>query len=651
MRNIRWTIPFKNREEQLCTINIYEEGWTGGVTVIADTIPNTIGYAADEPFAWEEDDDDDLLNVVRVKTAYIRIKEREYGSLADLHPQYDKHHYVTFIRGNELMFTGFMNCGSYDNDWKAAPREIEFSCVSPLGLLDRIAFPQPEPISQVGNMDIYPSPSFVTIGSLLNEVIRGIDGGISKVVLPGPTGTPDVSFFQLSIGSTIFTPETSNIFDEQGNISLYEPKNYIDFIEAFCNCYGLIAHDVPGAIVFSKFDYSGTYASIDVEELIAESSPTITPIAGSADLADLEAITDIASDDGEESTIFPIQKLTLNYPDNDFNSEGLPYDRCKKGPVLINSSSWSQYSMADALPLTDALFSTYTQEEPMINAEGNFTSPCVMLGCGFYEGRQREGIYNFVAQGEYFRFKLYHKPALRDSFLGFKVSFKMYWESKTLWCVSSDSPRGYGKLRIMCGSTSLLPEDATLGGENEIEFVYSGIAVHTNEPIEFIFYNTSAVNSLLITDFKIELKESPYLKYTENPRSNKNILTNPNHGQDSKSIDMDIVDHDFENQYKDYFQYLNLHKLTPSESLYVSLPSDRYINYYNPGSRNNYEYLFNVQNRIQFTAKEADQLPDYTYINPYSFFRNGWKWRIIATSFNAKLNQYTFTVHHSTTID
>ena len=61
MRNIRWTIPFKNRDEQLCVINIYEEDWTGGVTEISDTNPNSIGYASDEPFTWEEDDDDEDL--------------------------------------------------------------------------------------------------------------------------------------------------------------------------------------------------------------------------------------------------------------------------------------------------------------------------------------------------------------------------------------------------------------------------------------------------------------------------------------------------------------------------------------------------------------------------------------------------------------
>jgi hypothetical protein len=645
MRNIRWTIPFKNREEQLCTINIYEEGWTGGVTVIADTIPNTIGYAADEPFAWEEDDDDDLLNVVRVKTAYIRIKEREYGSLADLHPQYDKHHYVTFIRGNELMFTGFMNCGSYDNDWKAAPREIEFSCVSPLGLLDRIAFPQPEPISQVGNMDIYPSPSFVTIGSLLNEVIKGIDGGISKVVLPGPTGTPDVSFFQLSIGSTIFTPETSNIFDEQGNISLYEPKNYIDFIEAFCNCYGLIAHDVPGAIVFSKFDYSGTYASIDVEELIAESSPTITPVADSADLADLATIADIASDDGEESAIFPIQKLTLNYPDNDFNSEGFPFDRCKKDDLICE---YGDYDMAKAQPLTDVLSSPFFLPSPSINADGNFPSAGVMPGCGFLNEQSREGIFiRYPISGEYLRFKLYNRP---ENFTRIKVSFKMFRDERTVGCTNSDDSSGFGTLTIKCGTETL----ATLNpvkGENEVYFTVAKVShcIHYAEPIEFIFAGAIQFYSYVITDFRLSEDKIGMEAYLAHQEGTKIILNNPKSGKDSESIDLDLCDQAPGTKDKAFFNYNGNFWLTPSQDLYDALPAT--VNYYNPGSRNNYEYLFYVQNRIQFTAKEADQLPDYTYINPYSFFRNGWKWRIIATSFNAKLNQYTFTLHHSTAID
>jgi hypothetical protein len=153
----------------------------------------------------------------------------------------------------------------------------------------------------------------------------------------------------------------------------------------------------------------------------------------------------------------------------------------------------------------------------------------------------------------------------------------------------------------------------------------------------------------VITDFRLSEDKIGMEAYLAHQEGTKIILNNPKSGKDSESIDLDLYDQAPGTKDKAFFNYNGNFWLTPSQDLYDALPAT--VNYYNPGSRNNYEYLFYVQNRIQFTAKEADQLPDYTYINPYSFFRNGWKWRIIATSFNAKLNQYTFTLHHSTAID
>ena len=63
-RRIRWQVRFKTLNGNDAQIDIYEEGWNGGITELEP---------AESPFSTEEDSEDDFLKPVRAQTGYLRV--------------------------------------------------------------------------------------------------------------------------------------------------------------------------------------------------------------------------------------------------------------------------------------------------------------------------------------------------------------------------------------------------------------------------------------------------------------------------------------------------------------------------------------------------------------------------------------------------
>ena len=84
--NLRWQLQFASRSNVACRVDIYKREYTGS------TVTQLTGAAT--PVYWDEDDDNDLLNVIRVKTGYISVIENTYHELDTLHPSTNIDHYV-----------------------------------------------------------------------------------------------------------------------------------------------------------------------------------------------------------------------------------------------------------------------------------------------------------------------------------------------------------------------------------------------------------------------------------------------------------------------------------------------------------------------------------------------------------------------------
>ena len=278
-----------------CIVNIYEEGYTG------NTITELTGAAV--PFVIEEDDDSNLLQFIRYKTAYMRVIETTYGELDSLMPTSIRHHFVEAYYGSERVFTGFMQCQQFDNAWVSEPRELEFPLVSPLGLLDAFNFNVPS------------THGLVTLGSLMNEVMIGLnpsatDATVSdyeNVIFPSQTEYLPWGYF---ISSVVMCPLNEDFKHYDDASELYTPQDYKFFVEGICACFGWIAHDTPSGIVFTKYEYkNASYQLLSVAQLstLSGGAGWVQQLATS-----FNAYYSNVDDNAMQSVVMPLKELTLS---------------------------------------------------------------------------------------------------------------------------------------------------------------------------------------------------------------------------------------------------------------------------------------------------------------------------------------------------
>ncbi len=302
----RFTIPFVSHKGVSCRIDIYDATYTGDVTTISSTNASTPGYAAETPVVIEEDDSQNLLNVLRYKTGYINLIESSYGSLQSLYPQTNTQIQVYVYYGTSLVFFGYIQAQSFENEWGPGPRDIKLPIFSPLAVMEGEVFSENASLSEV------------TLGECLYECLFSYN----DVILPKSlVSDPDSGVntpLQIRINPRIVCP-----FNESYGFgiplygvtpSLYAPITYEKFLTAFCNLYGLVAHEFGKTIVFSKYEYTGQYVRMQVSEL-EEDTMDETGMPTGADVLSLETYFNVATAGSKESIVMPINKLTYNYGD------------------------------------------------------------------------------------------------------------------------------------------------------------------------------------------------------------------------------------------------------------------------------------------------------------------------------------------------
>ena len=311
-RKLRWQLRFKSLAGKNCHVDIYKEGYTG------NTVTQLTGGPS--PFIIQEDDDDNLLSFIRVKTAYISLKETVYGELDDIIPETATEHFVKAYYGDgnssvdtstevwtggQLVFTGFVQVSEYANAWVAPPRDVELTVTSPLGLINEFTF---TPMNQ---------PSLVTLGSILKQVMEGMNADYQSVVYHGSSLYPwnNVMFY------TVVCPFNSNFAHYSNASELYAPKSYGYFIEGLCNRFGWTVHDQGNILVFQKFDAENSthYSELDVSNL-----DTLDPDQRRGRTQWAVSFSDNfenCNDKAKISVVRPLRQLTLNMEGALENSE------------------------------------------------------------------------------------------------------------------------------------------------------------------------------------------------------------------------------------------------------------------------------------------------------------------------------------------
>ena len=393
-RAIRWKITFRSLNGASCTVNIYQEGWTGSVTTLT-------GAAA--PVTIEEDDTEDLLKTIRYKTGYLRVVEQTYGALNAMYPQTNHDHYVEILRGSQSVFTGYMQAQSFGTPYVPGPRVLEFPIISPLGLADGLRFDAPA------------QPSYVTLASVLKQVATKLDADITTVIFPDyMVGTSErvLSYMMNTLGYSPFNDKYNR--NPTNTETLYSPSDLAAFLDDLCNCFGLIVHEMPHTLIFTRYDYTGVYNSYTVSTMDS-ASPTYQPITNGSTAIDLRSLQSV-SNDGRELTIMPVSKLTINYDSDLLPDYEVPYIRTK-------TAAFSDYWVV-MTPQTDEISSQFLD-----------TQKVVVPGCNYanilaYNGRNKTSAFSealafsFAIGEEHtnrnvFTWKLYNVPKSSNYVLSF----------------------------------------------------------------------------------------------------------------------------------------------------------------------------------------------------------------------------------------
>ena len=636
----RWTIPFVSQANKQCRIDIYDPGYTGSVTELSTNNADAPGIPAADPFYFEEDDDEDLLKVVRIKTGYINLIETVQDGLIDLYPIYRKSRYVEVYYDDELVFRGYIQLQSFDNDWCATPREVSLPVISPLGLLDDfdVSTPSATPLADK------------TLGYYMKQLIDAIDSSqhtpYNSVVFPQVSNCPD---FVGTIRPTVLWENNPEFAQAWVNVKQpYKGVPFRNFLEGVCNAYGWICHDMPDCILFTKFDHDD--ASSSGKKYYYYSVSNLETASNRQTLQDDEyayplVLSDYVSpsaDDGTISQIMSYKLITVNFKGgitkrvradyshmqcsrvftykHDGNEEYLVFLKNVEGNLMPDISS---SNLLDSNTIYESDNRQWLQDDGVCVFDQNGTIRMVM-----------KNMWNWSSYGDtvatlYF----FNRPIL--------TSDVAYTDMKLLVEVSvSDNINDFGSHEILYNLTYELWSGETLVGSQSVFYNsdnYSVTLSYTNVPntgtLRLIIKNTlnSTIHSRypLLSFDKIELyyQEETYGKYlsTSNKRT---IVGDYVGGAEDANVDM----------------LMSCQRIDDN-----MIGSQELSNFFT-----SYRYLQTSQNRLQVRVRPNSgvSLPMMmSYINRIQFWRTAWRWRLIALAFHPWDDEWTLTMHHSSTID
>ena len=626
--NKRWTIPFVSLNGTSCRIDIYKRGYTGSEVIeLSTNNANAPAVAAAEPFIFQEDDEEDLLSVVRVKSGYLRLIEKVYGGLEEFYPATSHDHYVEMYYGMRRKFTGFVKAQTFGNEWQAPPREMEFTVVSPLGLTDGMFFAKSD------------NPDFRTLGTIMREVINGLQADISYIDFPDPDRIRTYCMFRMCMSSTVILPEDGEYHYDNDAQDLFSARSYWEFLEGLCNCFGLIVHDEPGHLVFSRFDYDGTYSRIQLSNIADGQTRSKLPASG-ATTVDLSEGTSVASNDNTESVVLPMSKISIGYDGGFFNSAGIHWDRCsrKYGTALLDG-----WSMVVNNPLNGEISSDKLNNDLRILSNGRLSGPGVVFAA-VGQGSFTEMVIFQAGEGWNTGVPTIVKFTLCDRPNGHAcITFDLKWGSSI---ADLQNPGDFPSLRIFakCGpyyynhsTWTDTPGYSPYIHKDDGRVAYPMGTPPSGYPLEiWIATDIQYLNNeyiYTIQNLAVERGEDYTYDYVygNNDRDHQEIIGSPS----EQEADVSCL---FSDQAQT-MNYLSVRRGDGGEGS-VSKPSNPYYSAY--------RYMTIQQNRLVVTLQ--GEMPDHIYIKKMLYHISGWHWRVIAVSFNPWDDTHTLTLHRSSTI-
>ena len=624
----KWRTTFMSVNNRLYTANIKVYGYTGSViTLTADTDPLTL----------EENDDTDLLNVIRYTTGYINILADDSIDVADIFPTTSiTERYVEILEGSTFIFRGYVQAQEFSRMGNYAatgnpPQSVSIPIISPLGLIDDLEF---EKVT---------SPTDFTLWELLKICLYKLGGNPG-----GVAATPYTYVYfphivsgsallkKLKLPSLIISPYSDdNTHDSSTTVSdCFEVVEISYFIEGLCHCFGCMVHDTPDALVFTKFDYTGSYVRYDLLD-----STTNVSQPGNLTLA-----PSIVFDGGIEiAQIAPLRKLTCQYDGDRDTSLEMNFQHCRR--VRGNDSAYQRNLVVNRPILTSEISAPYLQNNCSINSKNGVPTVrgTYLIAYGEGDNMREMAVINYETEDTTGHNWATNDVLLRTMFYGYfgtdmTLTMKFEWGvNMNLECPATISmPNKYIYITIKNGSkylnsnnewvTSaaylLIPE---LMFRQEISIPIPSTGMETI-PIEVTFYegdlrDSAAYRCLALTKLSLSGKANDPATEYMNEGSNPKEYVLKGNGIDEQDIDIAFA----------CYGQKNSHYLYPSVGF----------------SRPQYPYIFRKRQQVKVVYQ------DYMggKINPDLYMRNvvwkGTTMRVISANYSADYEQTTLTLQET----
>lgn len=633
----RWTIPFVSRQSKQCRIDIYDPSWSGAVTELSTNNANAPGVAAEDPFYFEEDDDEDLLSVIRIKTGYINLIETTFGGLDDLYASSIKNRYVEVYYDGNLAFRGYIQPQSFENSWQAAPREVSLPVISVLGLVEsQIELNAEMPLTDQ------------KLGYYMKQLIDKIDSTehtqYSRVVFPKVANCPE---FAGTIRPTVVCEVNSGFSPAVGASGIvYKGITLQDFIEGVCHAYGWICHDLPDQLLFTMYDQTPNgsgyyeYEYYTIGNLATASSKSSVDSSLYANPMTLDTYMEPCSDDATISRIMPARTVRENFEGEIVSSVKADYDHMQctsiytyqhdgneEYAVFLGNPTGNQYPDVDS---SHMLAANVINPDFTIQNNGAF-----VLDLNGTKRLITKNLKSWTSKGDTIATLYFYKRPIISNYAASDERYLML----SLDLKTGDKITSYGhyELRhsfifeLWCGNSMVATRSINCSDNNYTLTFYITESVPNINALRLVIKNNDESWAedywplLFFDDIRISYYEASYGKYRFD-NSEYTFIGNLN-GTEDITIDMLM---------SCYKQNSNTIGTTTGSNFAT------------------YQYLRNPQDRLQIrmqpkTSQSLSVL--MAYINKLLYWQQSWRWRLIAMSFNPWNDEYTLTLHHSTTID
>ena len=602
----KYTIPFRSLRGNACNIDIYDADYTGDVITLT---------GAPQPIVFDENDDEDLLTVVRAKTGYINLVETTYGELDGVFPDTNTSRLVKAYYNGVLSFVGFIQAQSFQNKWAPAPREVSLPIMSPLAMLNDIKMP------------VYNPPQRMALNVLLADVIDillGMGADYTTVVWPKMDVTLSATVSSLTVCPFNGGHEPAFINDD-----LFEPDTAGWYIEALCNAFGWMVHETPSVLVFSKVDHDGEYISCSVANLRTLNGAQVIGYEGETPV-NLTDYATPADGDGEVSNIMPKEIIELSY-------QGKYMKDCAFDFSHLTFHSWDNYSNAYVAWLQSftpeltgqaLLFKNYFDNQGALTTEG-----ATACSCGSISDQTECILVNLpkstVHTTELFTIKFFERPT--GNGMQFKCDFM--WAAK-MWDLGTDEEVHHKAIgiKVKVGSqwyhgagvwSTSVPNP--FGYADDPEGISWDITnTPAGLPIEVSFYEITVQPSgkvPLLAVTNIELNEMPtvFSDYRVRKHDTDNISVSNGTGTGTATVDMGL------NCYRE-----------GTNQIGSTLQQTRFTNY---------TYLLYSQERLRVKFRRIHSLQYWWYIVRAVF--SSLQWRVIGISENPYDDEYEIIMHRS----